>query len=113
MLSMPPATTTEPLPARSASCASITAFIPEPHILLSVVRRHLLGQPGGEARLPRRRLALAGGQHAAHQELVDLAAVEAGAGQRRRDRGAAELGRGGAAPARPGSRPWGCGRRRR
>ena len=53
---------------------SITAFIPEPHILLSVVAGTSLGSPAREARLPRRRLALAGGQHAAHQELVDRAA---------------------------------------
>ena len=72
MLSMPPATTTAPLPARARRCASITAFIPEPHILLSVVAGTSSGRPGGEARLPRRRLALARRQHAAHQQLVDL-----------------------------------------
>ena len=45
MLSMPPATTTSPLPARSASWPSITAFIPEPHILLSVVAGTSFGSP--------------------------------------------------------------------
>ena len=113
MLSMPPATMTSPVPARSASWASITAFMPEPHILLRVVAGTSFGRPGREARLARRRLALAGGQHAAHQELVDRVRLDAGTRQRRGDGGAAELGGGGRQPARPGSRPSGCGRRRR
>ena len=85
MLSMPPATTISAPPAASASWAIITAFMPEPHILLTVVAPTLSGQSGAERRLPRRRLALAGRQHAAHDDLVDIAAGEAGALERRRE----------------------------
>jgi hypothetical protein len=38
MDSMPPATTTAPEPAAIRSWPSITAFMPEPHILLMVVQ---------------------------------------------------------------------------
>ncbi len=45
MDSMPPATTTSAEPARSRSCASIAAFMPEPHILLTVVQPAARGSP--------------------------------------------------------------------
>src|SRR5882672_1604611 len=45
MDSMPPATTTSALPAARMSCASIAAFMPEPHILLTVVQPVPSGSP--------------------------------------------------------------------
>ncbi len=49
MLSMPPATTTSFDPATSPSCASIVAFIAEPHILDSVVQWTDVGSPAFSA----------------------------------------------------------------
>ena len=46
---MPPATTTEALPAAMASCASIAAFMPEPHILFTVVAPADSGSPAPSA----------------------------------------------------------------
>ena len=82
------------LPVARMSCASIAAFIPEPHILFTVVQPARERQAGAERRLARRRLALAGRQHAAHDHFLhvvgaDLRALDCGA-----DRGGAELGRG-------------------
>src|SRR5215510_15041316 len=45
MLSMPPASMMSLVPASSRSLASIAAFIPEPHILLTVVQPTLSGMP--------------------------------------------------------------------
>ncbi len=45
MLSMPPATTMSADPATIRSCASIAAFIAEPHILLTVVQPAASGTP--------------------------------------------------------------------
>ena len=45
MLSMPPATTMAAEPATSASCASIAACMPLPHILLTVTAATLSGRP--------------------------------------------------------------------
>ncbi len=45
MLSMPPATTTSAEPARKRSVATIAAFMPEPHILLTVVQPAPSGRP--------------------------------------------------------------------
>ena len=45
MLSIPPATTTSADPATMMSCASIVAFIAEPHILDSVVQLTDIGSP--------------------------------------------------------------------
>jgi hypothetical protein len=45
MLSMPPATITVALPASSMSCASMVAFMPEPHILDSVTAPADSGSP--------------------------------------------------------------------
>src|SRR5690606_28088463 len=50
-------------------------------------RRHL----GAQRRLPRRRLAQPGRQHATHDHLVDLVGGEAGMGERAGDGGAAQL----------------------
>ena len=43
--SMPPATTMSALPAAMRSCASIVAFMPEPHTLLIVVAPVASGRP--------------------------------------------------------------------
>jgi len=43
--SMPPATMTSALPVARMSCASMAAFIPEPHILFTVVQPALSGNP--------------------------------------------------------------------
>src|SRR5690348_8823700 len=45
MDSMPPATMTSLVPATMRSCASIAAFIPEPHILFTVVQPAASGSP--------------------------------------------------------------------
>ena len=45
MLSMPPATTRRAEPARMASTPNITAFMAEPHILLTVTQPALTGRP--------------------------------------------------------------------
>ena len=85
----------------------MTVFMPEPHILLTVVPAPLR-QSRAERRLPRRRLALSGRQHAAHQHFGDIVGREAGAPDRCLDRDAAEFRRRTTATARPESRPWPC-----
>ena len=45
MDSIPPATMISLLPATSRSCASIAAFMAEPHILLTVVQPAASGRP--------------------------------------------------------------------
>src|ERR1700682_6312077 len=47
--SMPPATTIVALPEDSSSAAIMAAFMPEPHILLTVVAGVLLSSPGPRA----------------------------------------------------------------
>src|SRR3954454_21557071 len=49
MLSMPPATMMSAEPAETRSCASMTAFMPEPHILLMVVVVVDFGRPAPSA----------------------------------------------------------------
>ena len=49
MNSMPPATITPASPSAIRSCASIAAFIPDPHILLTVVAGTLSGSPAWNA----------------------------------------------------------------
>ena len=93
MISMPPATMMSALPAAIASSPMITVCMPEPHTLLTVVAWTDLGRPGLDRRLARRRLAEAGGKHAAHVDAVDVVAADAGALDRRLDRGGAEIGR--------------------
>ena len=46
---MPPATTTSALPAASKSCPSMAAFMPEPHILFTVVQPASSGSPAASA----------------------------------------------------------------
>src|SRR5262245_59846417 len=47
--SMPPATMTSAFPVARMSCASIAAFMPEPHILLTVVQPVASGSPAPSA----------------------------------------------------------------
>ena len=49
MLSMPPATITAFVPSATRSCASIAAFMPEPHTLLIVVQPVAGGSPAPSA----------------------------------------------------------------
>src|SRR5436853_60028 len=53
MLSIPPATMMSLVPAAIWSCASIAAFIAEPHILLTVVQPVASGKPALNAACPR------------------------------------------------------------
>ena len=94
MLSMPPATMTSAVPAISASCASIVAFMAEPHILLTVVQPVAGGNPRLERRLARGRLALPGRQHAAEDHLVDVRGLDTRALDGGPDRDRAEIARG-------------------
>ena len=75
------------------SCASIAAFIAEPHILLTVVQPTASGTPALMRGLPRRRLALARRQHVAHDHFVDVVGRDARARDRRLDRDGAEVAR--------------------
>jgi hypothetical protein len=59
-------------PARIWSAAIITAFMPEPHILLTVVAGTLMRDAArSDGGLPGRRLAEASRQHATEDHLVD------------------------------------------
>src|SRR6218665_2838043 len=92
MLSMPPATITSCVPASSMSWASIAAFMPEPHILLSVTAPALSGSPplnaawraGGG-------LAVAGNEAVAHQHFAHGLGRQAGTRQRGPDGHAAQV----------------------
>ena len=68
------------------------AFMPEPQTLLMVVQPVEVGQAGAERGLARRCLAEAGGQHAAHDDFVDLVGGDARVLQRAGDRGGAQHG---------------------
>jgi hypothetical protein len=94
MDSMPPATRMSLVPAASMSWANIAARMPEPHILFTVVQPAAERQARAERRLAGRRLALAGGQHAAHDRFLDLLRLDAGALDGGADGGRAELGAG-------------------
>ncbi len=65
--------------------------MPEPHILLTVVHGTDCGNARTERGLTRRRLALAGRQHAAHHHLAHVLGLEAGALHGRLDGGTTEL----------------------
>jgi hypothetical protein len=67
--------------------------MPEPHILFTVVQPAASGSPAPR-RLPRRGLPLAGGQHAAHDDLIDLHRRQPGALDGGLDGDAADLGAG-------------------
>ena len=90
---MPPATMKSALPAVSASSPMITVCMPDPQTLLTVVAWTDLGRPALIAAWRAGRLAEAGGKHAAHVDAVDVVARDAGALDRRLDRGRAEVGR--------------------
>src|SRR3954465_14528626 len=95
MLSMPPATTYLKSPQRRSLAAIIAARIPEPQTLLRVIAPVPTGQPApraaaGGARAGRS-LPLAGGEDAAHVDLLDLAGRQTraldGGGDRARPQG--------------------------
>src|SRR3954468_18482056 len=102
---MPPATMTSNEFTASKSCANIAAFIPEPHILFTVVQPAASGSPapsqarrggarppargrqhGSEGGLSRGCLALARGQYAAHEHFLHFVGPDARALHRGADR---------------------------
>ena len=91
MLSMPPDEHDLGRAGLIMSWASIVAFMPEPQTLLMVVAPVGVRQAGAARGLARRRLALAGRQHVAHEHLVDPLGRQFGALQRGADRVRAEL----------------------
>ena len=90
---MPPPTPTSRSPARIAVSSSPAARIPEAQTLLIVSDGDLLRDPGLDLRLARGDLALAGLEHLAHHDVLDLLGRDLGALERGPDRDAAELGR--------------------
>jgi hypothetical protein len=64
-------------PARILSCASIAAFMPDPHILLMVVAPTESGSPAPTRRLACRCLALACWQNTAHNDVFDIRGLQA------------------------------------
>lgn len=111
MLSMPPATNTSALPASSWSWPSISACMPEPHILFNVVHCAAWLRPAPSAAWRARGPALAGLQHAAHQHGIHRLGREAGALQGGANGGGAQFGGGQAGQVTESDRPWGYGRR--
>ena len=101
------------LPAMSRSWPSIAAFMPEPHTLLIVVAPVDVGRPALIARLARRGLALAGRQHAAHDDFLDLFGLHAGALDRGADGDRAEVGGRRGRKDRPSWRRSACARPKR
>src|ERR1019366_3926174 len=83
MLSMPPARAILALPAHKISCASMMAFMPEPHILLTVVQGVASGRPAANATWGGGSLALARRQNAAKNQLFNIIGADAGPGNRR------------------------------
>ena len=83
MLSIPPATTIAADPATMASCASIVAFIPEPHILLTVVAPAAVRNAGKTSGLAGGRLAQSGRQDTTHDDFVDRVGGKLACVQRR------------------------------
>ena len=80
--------------------------------LVDRLRGDLLRDPGLDLRLAGRDLALAGLEHLAHDDVLDLLGRDLGALERGLDRGAAELGRVDASPARRRACRSACGRPR-
>ncbi len=80
--------------AAIACAASITAFSPEPHTLLTVTAGTASDSPPRERGLPRRGLAETGRDHVAHEAFVDARRIDAGAAHGFADDERAELGRG-------------------
>jgi hypothetical protein len=97
MLSMPPATRISALSALQHVVAEHHGAHARAAHLRERDRAGRLRQAGAERRLARRRLALAGHQAVAHQDLVDGVAGDAGALDRGLDGDRAELVRGEAA----------------
>ena len=89
---MPPPTPTSRSPARIAWSIIPTARMPDAQTLLIVSEETSFGMPGLDLRLARGDLALAGLQHLAHDDVLDLLGRDVGALERRLDRDAAELG---------------------
>ena len=98
MLSWPPATTMVALPEASRSWPNIAAFRPEPQTLWMVVQATPSGRPAPSAAW-RAGAALAGLQHVAHDDFVDLLGLDAGALDGRLDGDRAEFVRGQAGQA--------------
>ena len=71
----------------------MTAFMPEPHILLTVVQVVDFGRPAPSAAWRAGRLALACREHAAEDHFFDVIARESRPLDGGPDRGGAELGR--------------------
>ena len=89
---MPPPTPTCTSPARIAWSRITVARSPEAQTLLIVSEETSLGMPGLDLRLTRGDLPLAGLQHLAHDDVLDLLGLDAGALQRGLDRDRPELG---------------------
>ena len=75
---MPPATTSSASPARISAAASMIALRPEPQTRLIVVALVVSGEARLERGLASRRLADAGLQDLAHEDLVDRGRRRAG-----------------------------------
>ncbi len=69
---MPPATTTCASPSRTVFVPKTTACRPEPAHLTHCGRRYGVRNPAKKRGLTRGRLANAGGQHVAHEQLADV-----------------------------------------
>ena len=89
---MPPPTPTCMSPARIAWSRITDARSPEAQTLLIVSEETSLGMLRLDLRLARGDLPLAGLQHLAHHDVLDLLGLHAGALERRADRDPAELG---------------------
>jgi len=70
--SMPPDTTMSASRPGSDRGPSMVAFMPDPHTLLTVVAPTASGRPAARIAWRAGACALAGGQHATHQDLVHL-----------------------------------------
>ena len=89
MFSVPPATTTWASPHWIAWAASITAFMPEPQTLLTVVAP-TEPETGADGGLAGDVLPQAGPDHVAENHLIDLVRGQARAAQRFLDRHASQ-----------------------
>ena len=76
---MPPATTTSASPARISRAPRLTAFSALAQTLLTVNDETVAGRPAREPRLARRHLSLSGGEHHAHDQLIDRGRIGTGA----------------------------------
>ena len=90
--SIPPPTPTSRSPARIAASSSPAARMPDAHTLLIVSEEISFGMPALDLRLAGGDLPLAGLDHLAHDDVLDLLGRDLGALERGFDRGATELG---------------------